>query len=195
MKNNRRGHWTLAALLLVFIAPMLLAWYLYTHPGLLKGHSNQGQLLHPPLQLKAMQFDEITHNMPSLKGKWTLFYVSALPCQKQCEQVIYKIRQIRTATGKERHRVNRLVLFVGDKKTLQLEQKHLLSYSQGEYAGTLLTSISNIEFARQPATALQQNTLYLIDPLGNIMLSYPADVAPKALFKDLKHLMQISQIG
>jgi len=36
---------------------------------------------------------------------------------------------------------------------------------------------------------------YLVDPLGNLMMSYPADAAPKGMLKDLKRLLRLSHIG
>jgi hypothetical protein len=37
--------------------------------------------------------------------------------------------------------------------------------------------------------------IYLVDPLGNLMLRFPAQPEPKRLMKDLKLLLKASQIG
>jgi len=40
-----------------------------------------------------------------------------------------------------------------------------------------------------------QNAIYLVDPLGNLMMRFPPDLEPKSLLKDLKHLLKVSRIG
>ncbi len=192
---NRRGHWTLVALCLIFIAPMLLAWYVYKHPKLLSGHTSQGQLLSPMVEFNSLNVTALDGAQQVWQKKWTVLYVTSLPCTKECQQIIYKMQQIRTATGKERQRVNRLVLFIADNQAQLSEKPSLIKLSQKEYAGTLLTFLPPDLWQQQAKPRVELNKLYLVDPLGNIMLSYPADVAPKAIFKDLQHLLRISQIG
>ncbi len=37
--------------------------------------------------------------------------------------------------------------------------------------------------------------LYIVDPLGNLMMRYDARLPPKGLLEDLKRLLQLSHIG
>jgi hypothetical protein len=37
--------------------------------------------------------------------------------------------------------------------------------------------------------------VYLIDPLGNLMMSYAADARPKGMLEDLKKLLRLSHVG
>jgi len=37
--------------------------------------------------------------------------------------------------------------------------------------------------------------VYLIDPLGNLMMSYAPDAKPKGMLEDMKRLLRLSQIG
>ena len=37
--------------------------------------------------------------------------------------------------------------------------------------------------------------IYISDPLGNLMMSYPPDINPKGILKDLKKLLRTSRIG
>jgi hypothetical protein len=37
--------------------------------------------------------------------------------------------------------------------------------------------------------------IYLIDPLGNLMMSYAPDAPPKGMLQDLKRLLGLSQVG
>jgi hypothetical protein len=48
--------------------------------------------------------------------------------------------------------------------------------------------------AQFPLTGAAQ-TLYIVDPLGNLMMRYDARQPPKGLLEDLKKLLQLSHIG
>jgi len=190
MKTKQTSRWTLIGLLLVFVLPMILAWYLYQHPGLLKGHTNHGQLLKPPLQFNQLSLEEF--DSQSLKGKWLILYLDELPCALNCQKNLYKMRQVRTALGKESGRVGRLLVLMGSPQALDSLLRERLDK---DYVGMQIAFISQTvrqDFFQKGAAA---SGFYLIDPLGNIMLSYPKDVPPEHLFKDLQHLLRISQIG
>ena len=56
--------------------------------------------------------------------------------------------------------------------------------------------------AAQPLLALlpdggaqHAHRVYLVDPLGNLMMLYPLDATPKGMLQDMKRLLQLSQIG
>ncbi len=44
-------------------------------------------------------------------------------------------------------------------------------------------------------TPLETKKVYLIDPLGNLMMQYPADFKTRGLIRDLRHLLKWSRIG
>ena len=46
-----------------------------------------------------------------------------------------------------------------------------------------------------PATVSARDHIYLIDPLGNLMMRFPKDADPARMVKDLKRLLKISRIG
>jgi len=37
--------------------------------------------------------------------------------------------------------------------------------------------------------------IYLVDPLGNLLMRYPTTVKPGGMLKDLKRLLRLSKIG
>jgi len=39
------------------------------------------------------------------------------------------------------------------------------------------------------------NRIYIVDPLGNLMMSYPADADPSKMRKDLSRLLKVSHVG
>ncbi len=201
MKTKQRARWTLIGLLLVFMLPMLLAWYVYLHPSLFTGRTNHGRLLNPPLELAELPFSAMRGEEPfdksRLKGKWTLLYIDDFPCQTTCQRNLYKMRQVRTALGKERARVNRLLLLTARNSVKYMKNQALLDMIAQDYNGTLLAMVDLQElntFLKLESSATS-NGFYIIDPLGNMILRYPEAVIPNHLFKDLQHLLKVSQIG
>lgn len=199
MNTRQKGLLVLAGLFLIFTLPLLLARYVYHHPHIIKGQTNKGELLHPPLQLMQLPlyvgptwtlFDKSV-----LKGKWAIAYVTAAPCDTTCQQKLYKMRQIRTALGKERARVNRLLILTTDNRAT-VKSSNLDAQLAKDYRGTFF-AVGKADALRTffKLSATQFDNFYVIDPIGNIMLSYPADASPDAIFKDLKHLLKVSQIG
>ena len=62
---------------------------------------------------------------------------------------------------------------------------------QASAAATSLTAI--LEHAgHRPAAA---DRVYLIDPLGNLMMCYAVDARPKGMLEDLKKLLRLSHVG
>jgi hypothetical protein len=49
--------------------------------------------------------------------------------------------------------------------------------------------------AAMDSGAVEAPRIYLIDPLGNLMMSYAADAKPKGMLEDLKRLLRLSSIG
>ena len=49
--------------------------------------------------------------------------------------------------------------------------------------------------AKLPAGASVRDHIYLVDPLGNVMLRYPRDPDPSRVKKDLTRLLKVSRIG
>jgi hypothetical protein len=109
------------------------------------------------------------------------------------------MRQIHQATGKNRDRVER-ALMIPVSENLSIKNRQRL---QEDYRGTHVFVIKSPDlktlFTQTQKTtkslAFSPGTLYLIDPLGNIMMYYPQNIAPKGILKDLEHLLKVSQIG
>lgn len=201
MKTKRRARWTLIGLLLVFTLPMLLAWYVYRHPSLFTGRTNHGRLFNPPLELAELPFSAMRGEEPfdkaKLRGKWTLFYIDDFPCQAACQQNLYKMRQVRMALGKERERVNRVLLLTARNSVKYMKNQALLDMIAQDYKGTLLAmaDLQELNTFLKLESSAALHGFYIVDPLGNMILRYPEAVIPDHLFKDLQHLLKVSQIG
>ena len=121
-----------------------------------------------------------------LRGKWTLLVVDSGACAQACAQKLYATRQARMMQGKERDRVDRIWLYTGDAKPgPELVAAHPdLAIARADPAVTAALPDPD------PAQAI-----WLIDPLGNLVLRYPADPDIKRLHKDIARLLYASRIG
>lgn len=173
----------------VFLVPVVAAWLAYAgwRPA---GHSNYGDLLKvTPLQQTAGNtFDGHPFNLDALRGKWVMVHVGPARCDAACARQLYLMRQTRIAQGKEQDRIERLWVMTdsGTPDALLLQAHPGLNVWRPADAG----------FVTQfPAAQGRAAHIYLVDPLGNLMLRFPAQVDPKGMMKDLRLLLKASQIG
>lgn len=187
MSLKRSNSLVISSFLATFIVPFLLAgWYYYFGSTQTKT-TNYGKLISPPLQVTNLSLTDPSGKPLDKKMmlyKWTLVYVSPLVCDKSCQNAIFYLRQIRTATGKEQLRVRPAVLTFSDEKP----DPAMITLLHNRYPQTSHW-ISN---SKQD---LPKGSVYIIDPHGNIMMQYPAGANPSAMLKDLNKLLKVSQIG
>jgi hypothetical protein len=100
------------------------------------------------------------------------------------------MRQTRLALNNDMTRVARVFLVTGtccDRAFLGTEHAGLLILdASGAAAQPLLA---------QFPTGNREHTLFIVDPLGNLMESYDARANPRGLLEDLKKLLTLSHIG
>jgi cytochrome oxidase Cu insertion factor (SCO1/SenC/PrrC family) len=174
----------LAALLPV-VASYLL--YLYWVP---ERHVNYGELLQPaPVPAAALPLVEgSTFRFSDLRGHWVLVAIGSGTCPPACEQRLWAMRQVRLAQGKHAPRVERVWLI----DDANLPQPRV----RDAYAGTwMVQADGNSLLNAFPAGGSNRDHLYLVDPLGNLIMRYPAALDPKAMIKDLGRLLKYSRAG
>jgi hypothetical protein len=126
--------------------------------------------------------------LKSLRGKWLLLHVDAADCAQACEQKLLVMRQVRLMQGREQERLQRLWL-IADKQAPR-------AVLQKEYAGTQwLTDPQRVVIDKLAADGDVKQYIYMIDPLGNVMMRWPANPDIKRMFKDIERLLKASQIG
>lgn len=178
-----RSRRMLVLLACLFFGPMLIASLLYRFGAGPQGRVNHGELVSPAQPMPAGVL---------VPGKWALTVV-AEQCDATCGDMLYRIRQVRTLLKGDSSRVTRLLLTRGTTAPLPAAAK---DSAQG------LTQVSlDTAAATELATALAKASgtsgvrLYLTDPLGNLVLHYPANFENPGLQKDLKKLLGLSSIG
>jgi hypothetical protein len=203
--QDRRQRRLLIGIALLFFAPLGLAFYLYYghgtwHPG---GHVNAGELISParPLPPLSLPLLGSGNTDPSfLKGKWTLLYVEQGTCDLHCRKSLYDTRQVRLALDRDMNRVQR-VLIAGDAccdaQFLHEQHPDLVTIRAGAADAPLLALLPEGDGsnAANSASAAKAPRVYLIDPLGNLMMFYAADAKPKGMLEDMKRLLRLSSIG
>ena len=191
-RRTVHGRWRLFGLLVVCAAPVIASYFTYyvVRP---EGRRNYGELVQPQRPLPAIAAAGLEGKaMPltALRGQWLLISVAAGSCDPACEKHLYLQRQLRESLGKEKDRMD-WVWLVPDETPVRpallpaLGQAMVLRVRGEMLAGWL-----------EPAPGRQlQEHLYLVDPLGNLMLRFPAALdtssAPQAK-RDLDRLMRAS---
>jgi hypothetical protein len=186
------GRWKMLAVLLTCAAPVIASYFTYyvIRP---EGRRNFGELIEPQRPLPdqaAVALDGTPGNLRALKGQWLLISVAGGACDALCEKHLYLQRQLRETQGKEKDRVDWVWLVTDDAPV----PERLLPALKG--ATVLRLPESQLSQWLAPAQGhLLPEHVYLVDPLGNWMMRFPAslDMAGAANAKrDLERLLRAS---
>lgn len=194
--NPRKTRLTLVMIVAVFLVPMVAA-YLYRPSGE-GGH--YGTLVDPPRPLQEFQMTDLEGNPAGLdvvKEKWTLLYVGGEECRETCRSNLYNIERVRLTQGKNMDRVQSLYLAprsMEDRVVTDtlVEYKGVQGYRISE--AELRAMAPDIDWNRAAGPGAPER-VYVIDPLGNLMMFYPGGADPSGMRKDLQRLLKVSQIG
>ena len=188
--DTRAGRWKMLAVLLVCAAPVIASYFTYyvIRP---EGRRNYGELIDPqrPLPaLAAVSTDGKRSELPELKGQWLLVSVAGGACDASCQQHLYFQRQLRESLGREKDRLDRVWL-VSDEAAIPAALNTALQ-------GATVLRVAGLEQWLQPAAGQKlADHLYVVDPIGNWMMRFPAgmDAAGAAQAKrDLERLLRAS---
>lgn len=176
--SKPRAFKVMLPLILLFFVPLLAAivLYFYFPQWIPEGRTNSGELVTPARP--APEFAE------SLKGRWSYVYLAGDTCAENCQKKLVQIRQIRLALNEKRARVQ-YVLLTSAPATLAAELKP----AHPDLA-VLAAGAAQKFFA--PAAA---DALYLLDPHGNWLMTYASAADSHGIFKDIKKLLKLSNIG
>jgi cytochrome oxidase Cu insertion factor (SCO1/SenC/PrrC family) len=203
--HDRRQRRLLIGLALIFFGPLGVSFYLYYghgswHPG---GRVNAGDLIEPPRPLPSLALPLQSSGETDsdfLRRKWTLLYVQQGSCAEHCRTSLYATRQVRLALDRDMDRVQRVFIADGDCCDFQfLREQHpdLIAVRMNPAAAPLLALLPHrgLDNASADANGANAEHIYLIDPLGNLMMSYAPDAKPKGMLEDMKRLLRLSHIG
>ncbi len=181
---HRRTRRQLALIGLIGIAPVIASYAIY-YGWPRERQVNYGTLVAAPAPpIAARTADGRPFALADLRGRWVVLTVAPGACPPDCATRLYAGRQARTMQNAERERIARVWLVTGD----ALPSAALLA----EHADLLVVHAEPRAAATLPDAG---RGLYLVDPLGNLVLEWPADPDIKALARDLGRLLRASRIG
>ncbi len=190
--QRKKGRRQLILLVTIFFGPMILAWLLYsTGIGFPSAPSTEHGVLITPVKLVSdtnLSVPREEQDSP-YPGRWTLALAADGACNQLCEQLLYEIRQVRVALGKEDRRVQRILFLTSD---TPLNAAVLAKHPGLQVLAPENTLTGEFIAAIEPYGT---SNVFLIDPLGNLIMYFTPDTGMKGLHKDLKKLLAISQIG
>jgi hypothetical protein len=187
------GRWKMAAIMLACAAPVIASYLAYyvVRP---EGRKNYGELIQPARALpevKAQLLDGTAVPLPALQGQWLLVSVGGGACNEACQKNIYWTRQLREVMGRDKDRIERLWLVADD---AQVDSK---------LAPQVHAPRNDAQALRVPRAVLEQwlpaaagkkieDHLYVVDPYGNLMLRWPADMDAAKAKRDIHNLLRAS---
>jgi hypothetical protein len=186
----RMGRIQMILVLLVCAAPVIASYFTYyvIRP---EGRSNYGQLIDPQRPLPTLSLRDLqgqTVPPDSLRHQWLIVVVGAGACDATCERNLYLQRQLREMTGKDRDRI--------DKVWLVLDQAPIAPALLKGIAGAQVLRASREEVAawlEPEAGHPLEAHLYIVDPMGNWMMRFPAEADPAKVKRDLMRLLNASR--
>jgi hypothetical protein len=191
-QRTARGRWRMLLVLLVCAAPVIASYLTYyvIRP---EARRNYGVLIEPQRPLPAAAataLDGKAVPLPSLKGQWLLVSVAGGACDADCERHLWLQRQLRESLGADKERVD-WVWFVSDGAPVREALRPAL-------AQATVLRVDGAALAQWLAPAsghALSDHLYLVDPMGNWMMRFPAglDIAGAAKAKrDVERLLRAS---
>lgn len=189
------SHWrrnrVLYLLVAVTLAPILASYFAY-YVAPPAGRTNYGTLVEPQRPVPAIPatgLDGTAFDLRLLKDKWVLVMVDGGACDEYCQTKLFHMRQQRTMTGKERDEIER-VWFITDREPLsntlirEYEGTYFVRVDEGDIRSLLALPDS--------ADAALRDHIWVIDPLGNLMLRWPRNPDPKGTKSDIARLLKAS---
>jgi cytochrome oxidase Cu insertion factor (SCO1/SenC/PrrC family) len=184
-KRSLASLWLMVAVAVAPVAASYLVYYFWPPERTV----NYGELIGPlPLpDARLALVDGAPFRLSQLRGKWVLVTLDAGRCDAYCEQKLVYLRQLRLTQGKNMERVERAWLITDEAApradTLAYEGTWRVRAAGSEVPGLF------------PAPGAASDHIYLIDPLGNLMMRFPRDPDPQRMVKDLARLLKASRIG
>lgn len=211
--KRRRNLWPLWAVLAVTLAPVIASYTMYygVKP---EGRVNYGDFVEPQVTLNTLPVTPVLtpkgesafmvlqsqtkapkplQQLGDWDGRWLMLHIGPAACHEACRQELWLTRQIRLTTGRERERVERLWILTDEgtpDPAIIAEHEGLWVVRLGKRADQDVL----VENWLSVATRSSSN-IWLVDPLGNLMMRFPDNPDPNGIKKDINRLLKASRIG
>ena len=184
------------SIILICVLSLFGAWLVFKNPQWIKGSANYGSLIVPVVKIDRTKFTDLDplseHYLGELKGRWVMIHlITRNDCGLPCRESLNKTKQLRLMLHQDLMRVRRL-LVVGENvagrwiSNLDTDDRLLKVRSGKLFIARVMAVLGR---------PLEEGMLFLMDPLGNLMMWYPPGFDPYHVKKDMKKLLNVSQIG
>ena len=184
--------------LLIFLTPIIVitvstVWY-YSGYGP-EEKVNYGRLLSEPIDVGTLdlELDYQNLNVDSMERKWMLVHFINDACLESCADLIYVARQVNVLLARQQTRVKRYIAAPIEVKPML--ENFFTTYQDLNFIEVKDQSTTIQEFKKNGIDPFAQPNMFVIDPIGNIILHYSGEVDGKKLLADLKKLLGASKIG
>ncbi len=186
--TQTRGRLTLLAIAALFALPILAAMYFYfADDGWRPGDKTQhGDLISPPLTLSDQPLTS-GDSAPRFRDVWSLVVLADTQCDDICVDALVKIRQVRLWLGPKINRMQTVLL--------PADSAALPEAVRAEHPKLIIADPSLSQGARKVIGSYNNGQIFMVDPLGNVMMSYKPGVDMGDIRKDIGLLLRISNIG
>ena len=183
---------------LIFLTPIIVitvstVWY-YSGYGP-EEKVNYGRLLSEPIDVGTLdlELDYQNLNVGSMERKWMLVHFINDACLESCADLIYVARQVNVLLARQQTRVKRYI--AAPLKVKPKLENFFTTYQDLNFIEVKDQSKTVREFKKSGIDPFAQPNMFVIDPIGNIILHYSGEVDGKKLLADLKKLLGASKIG
>lgn len=185
--------YTVWFVVLSFVLPVVLAYAVFFFVDV-SSFTNRGEIFNPVVDIEALQLrDEKGEIIPrnSLTYKWRFISFVGSECDEACNKRLYDSRQVHKSLAKNQHRVLRVIVHLAP------PSEALQSLIATEYPNALnmYGDSEVINKAFNGTSKLDENELYIMDPMGNIMMRFTQDQPIQDFQFDVKKLLKASLIG
>lgn len=184
-----KGRLALVGIALMFFVPIFVSWYLVFFSDYKDGIKtvNNGVLISPIINLSNLDMRSFSDDKTYSQDRtWILAFLIKQECNKLCQENLYQIRQIRLAIGKDQDKLERLVL---SKASLDWDN-YKKEYPGQKYIDSSMINFDGIVSAFKSNPELKADSIYLIDPYGNLMMQYKNGTEPTGIIKDIERLIR-----
>lgn len=190
---------TLLLLAAVFVLPFLLGTGLFWLDWRPQKFGNHGELVKPALALPESGFRHADGRpLPTaeLRGKWLLLMPVHEACDAVCQTMLQQTLQVHVALNKEQSRLQRVLMVSGEVGSNASSAQAHFAPLQSRFPDLVLARVSDQSMAALWDSALdrQQRPIYVVDPLGNVMMRYSDPGDMRGVLKDLERLLKYSWI-
>lgn len=188
---RRRGRRILLLVAAVFVLPVAAAWGLFfAFPQAIpEDTTHHGELIAPARPTDTLALIDADGEAVALDARWTVLLIDDGRCAGACAERLLMTRQMRLTLNDRISRVQRVLLVPARADVAGLEA--MLREAHPDLRIVLDDSDGTAHAFFAPEGA----SLHLLDPLGNYLMRYRADVEPAPLRKDIVRLLRASRIG